>query len=344
VAIANRRDFLRTSAALGVLGASDAQAQSPSQTPTWIILLQSTLIEPDLEEAFLAGLRSRGWEGDLTRPPGRNKPVNIRQVHGLGKYGAGHPTSLLTAAQALQDQMPSKKLIVAVGGNVSAVAVNNVSFSTDFDTKVLALYGGANDVEQNVRARGINLGLPLPPDHSVPPLQKIVTNLHNPRQYNLPFSQLCLLYNGNSQIQQLREWDALTNRMGRSYDASLTHASGENGRMQFATAIDNALDRTDDTTDRALVVTSDPFFTIRRAKIIRRLKRKKNVIACFPFQEYVSDALEADFTRDNCMAWGPVLSDVYETLGQTAGELLNGNFNQIPRVTGVKFVYFGKPE
>jgi hypothetical protein len=177
----------------------------------------------------------------------------------------------------------------------------------------------------------------------VSPLQKIVATLTNPQQYNLPLNQLCLLYNGNSQIQQLNEWNALTNRMGQISDASLTHASGQNAKIQFATAIDNALDKTDDTKNRALVITSDPFFTLRRAKIIRRLKRKKNVIACFPFQEYVSDALEADFTKDNCMAWGPVLSDVYQSLGQTAGEILNGNFNQIPKVTGVKFVYFGKP-
>src|SRR5262245_18230281 len=116
----SRRNFLAASAAIGVVGASDAFAQD--YLP-WIGWLHSTSLEVDLEQSFLEGLRNKGWEGDPTQPiSGSRKRVIIRRVSGNGKYKSNNVDDLKRGAADLRDHTsPNLKMLIAAGGVVSGL-------------------------------------------------------------------------------------------------------------------------------------------------------------------------------------------------------------------------------
>src|SRR3954470_19299025 len=103
--IGNRREFLKASAAAGVVGAGASEALAASDH--WVGVLHSNMMEPLMEEAFFAGLRGKKWEGDSKRKPlsGHTK-LAVRTVHGNGKYGGTYGGyGLANAAADLSEEM-----------------------------------------------------------------------------------------------------------------------------------------------------------------------------------------------------------------------------------------------
>ena len=335
----NRRNFLRTSAAVGFIGASVAEASAAPGDFKWIAFLHSTTLDQKWEEAFHTGLRSHNFEGDPTQALNGNTRVIIKQIHGLGKYGFNHKTDFQTAAQDIPGQTPNLQLVVAAGGNVAALAAASVTMNVP----ILVLYGRKdNSIESKIT--GFNLGL-SDVATDPPQLMKMVTYLSGPK-YNVTPGQMCLFYNANSAAfqDQLNDWATATRLAApKQYDAS---QAGPNDAINFSDAISSALALTNSQAPRALVFTSDPFFTINRREIIQVLRHQDltNLVVCFPFSEYFTLATELrDFNEANCMAWGPKLEDVYRRLGVSAAGILSGATPNSGTV-GVTFHYSGLPQ
>jgi hypothetical protein len=142
---------------------------------------------------------------------------------------------------------------------------------------------------------------------------------------------ICLLYNGNSAMgaYELQEFKALLNvQSPLSVDAVSTSASGENKRINLRDAFVNIMGLT----AQAVVVSSDPYFTLRMPKIIRLAgnKRFQGLIMCYPLLDYGDDATDAGMTTTNFMARGPRLSDAYQNLGDLVGKRLADTSGAMP--------------
>ena len=270
----------------------------------------------------------------------------IEHFHGLGKYGQGHDNDLNTLASNIPMQTPAKnsknglQLIIAAGGNVAAVAA---SASTSM-IPLLVAYGKAEPaVESSPYVRGYNLGMDSGGNYPNP-TQFIVNKLIS--VYKVPAnSQLCLFYNNNSRNAADQQHDWNNNAPGAvSYDAS---QGASNSSIGIGAALQNAIDKLDPTKKGAIVITSDPYFSLKKSQIIHHLKRIRqsnpNFVVAFPFIEYWDEATVGGVTANDCLALGPTLKDVYNQLGQSAGAILT-SFPSPPSATGtagVSYAYKG---
>jgi hypothetical protein len=72
----------------------------------------------------------------------------------------------------------------------------------------------------------------------------------------------------------------------------------------------------------AIIVSSDPFFTLRRNRIIR-LGIKSGRIMCYPLKEYFDDA-DGEAPKGSFFSYGPSLAEVYKQIGTDAVNILSG--------------------
>jgi hypothetical protein len=315
----SRRNFLAASAAMGVLGATDAFAQDA--TP-WIGWLHSTAIEPDLEQAFLEGLRNKGWEGDPTQPlPASRKRVIIRRVNGNGKYKYNSVDDLKRGAADLRNHTsPNLKMLITAGGIVSGLAVADIR-----DLPLLVLMGRFNQVvADNGRVGGILFDRPYGSTQNDALIAKL-NYLTNPNTYAIRPEKICLIYNGNSSMgsAESSEWLTSVNRVGKSLDAKQsTSGPLENNRIVWRRVFDDAVAALGPGR-KAIILSSDPFFTSKRQRIIRLAQQYDGLVMCYPLQEYYDDAVEPDTDdKSRAMSFGPKLKTVYSDLGAMAGQLL----------------------
>jgi len=343
----NRRDFIKGSAIVGVVGASAASAeQRLHDDPPWIGFLHSTALEPDLEDAFVEGLKSdtdtpNVWNGNSSSPLDAPNRVVIRKVSVRGKYGRSQTNPLRNAAQDTQQLTPNPKLLVAAGGNVVAIAVNGLTYGTKPIPVLVAMGRPDSSISQS------NIKKIILENDSRDLLAKKIGHL----QANFSvtsFSQMVLFYNGNSKMSQpqLDEWASLTGSAGKQIDASdptnfsatVGTADKDNTKIKLKDAIQAAIGLTSGQSVRAIIVTSDSYFTMHRGKIIRLIKNLttrrvnpiKNLVMCYPLDEYDQDAQQAGFDPDTDFAIvGPSLTDVYNLLGRRAAQIL-GNVGTVP--------------
>src|SRR5712672_2814545 len=124
----NRRDFIKATAAAGVVAAaSDASAQ-PATIP-WIGFVHSTRLDETWQAAFFEGLREQKWEGDPSEnlQPGMSR-VNIKKFEAGGKYKSTDVSNLSRAiANTIADVGPQLKLIVTGGGMATGFAAAGIS-------------------------------------------------------------------------------------------------------------------------------------------------------------------------------------------------------------------------
>jgi hypothetical protein len=315
----SRRSFLAASAAIGVVGASDAFAQDA--TP-WIGWLHSTALEPDLEQSFLEGLRNKGWEGDPTQPvSGARKRVIIRRVNGNGKYKSNNVDDLKRGASDLREHTSSNlKMLIAGGGIVSGLAAADVR-----DLPLLVILGRFNQtVADHGRVGGFLFDRPYGANQNDALIAKY-NYLTNPATYAIRPEKICLLYNGNSSMgsAEASEWLTNVNRVGKSLDAKQsTSGAVENNRIVWRRVFDDA-NAALGSGRKAIILSSDPFFTSKRQRIIKLAQQYDGLVMCYPLQEYYDDAVEPDTDdRNRAMSFGPRLKTVYSDLGGMAGQLL----------------------
>lgn len=72
----------------------------------------------------------------------------------------------------------------------------------------------------------------------------------------------------------------------------------------------------------AIIVSSDPFFTLRRNRIIRPGIRFGRIM-CYPLKEYFDDA-DGEAPKGSFCSCGPSLADVYKQIGTDALNILSG--------------------
>jgi hypothetical protein len=144
--------------------------------------------------------------------------------------------------------------------------------------------------------------------------------------YSVPLDKMCLLYNGNSNMgaAELTDWKA-ANPSGVFSDASKNQTL-QNKQISFPVAFKDADDKLGGSGVRAIVVSGDPFFTMKRARIIRLAKRAADgLVMCYPFAEYYDDAMNQTDDPSSVMSYGPRLQDVYTNLGDMAGQILTNS-------------------
>ena len=165
-----------------------------------------------------------------------------------------------------------------------------------------------------------------------------------------------LFYNGNSAMAQaqLNDWSEVTSGQGKQIDASepsnFSSAVGttdkDNANIPLREAFQAALARTSDQTPRAIILSANSYFTMRRGRIIRIIKHLttkkqnpvKNLVMCYPLDEYDQDAKEAGFDPEKDFAIvGPSLADVYFTLGKRAAQIL-GSKGIVPDSEGATII------
>jgi hypothetical protein len=191
-------------------------------------------------------------------------------------------------------------LIVASGGIVSARAA--VKAASKADKKVLICIG-RDDPELgddlDVDVGGINLNTPDANGYRLALLLKSDSTLKE--------EDVWLVVNSNSAMgkQERDEWEA----QGRQ--CLETGKNRKNDDTKLATAFAYALDND----AKAFIISSDPFFTSRAAKI-RTLTAGKPT--CFAFKQCL------DATPGANIAWGYDLEKVYENLGAQAKAALAG--------------------
>lgn len=119
----NRRDFIKATAAIGMLGGTQAQAAAANDS--WIAFLHSTHLDPDWQAAFLSGLRRSRLEGDPQNSAGGMTSVKIEYFNAGSNYRSksSDNANLKTAVQnMIQNACSTPKLFMATGGMVSALA------------------------------------------------------------------------------------------------------------------------------------------------------------------------------------------------------------------------------
>src|SRR4051812_11000050 len=233
----NRRDFIKATAAAGVMAASDASAQGASMP--WIGFVHSTRLDETWQAAFFDGLREQKWEGD----PSENLQagmarVAVKKFEAGGKYKSADVGNLSRAiANTIAELGPQLKLIVTGGGMVSGFAAAGINVPC-----IVAMGRYLDFGAQRVGGYffdAINTGTNVN-------LNKKIDYLHDPSTYNVPYAGMCLLYNGNSWMgaREKDEWTARLKGLGVANPLALDAAgfgSGDNHSIRINRAINNAI-------------------------------------------------------------------------------------------------------
>jgi hypothetical protein len=291
----------------------------PAPIP-WIGILHSTALEFDLDQSFLDGLRLQGWEGDPTQSLGANKQVIIRKIHGGGRYHANSFDDLKRGVNDLKDNTSANlKLIVAAGGLVGGLAAVQVT-----NVPVLVVLGRFAQSLESTRIGGFFFDYPKGATKNQNMLNKIN---YLTTKYSIDPGKMCLLYNGNSNMAaaELGDWQSL-NTSGKFLDAS---NGQENKKINFKTVFD-AANTLLGTGARAIVLSADPFFAMKRSRIIRNAQKSgAGLVMCYPLWEYYDDAVNDSGDSSSTMSYGPRLRDVYTNLGTLAGQILTDSTTPI---------------
>jgi putative ABC transport system substrate-binding protein len=301
-------------AALGAAMAAWRLAVPPPQKLPVIGYLSSASIGGPVPTAFRMGLNQKGFvpyyaefpkdapfretsgalRGDpVTLDPGQNVIIETRQAE-------GHYEKL----PALAAEFVSRpvNVIVAAGGLVSARAAMAatktipVLFIAGFDPVKLGLVSSFNRPGGN--ATGI----------SIYTTELLAKRLELLRELMPRMSRIALLVNADNVVSEIEVEDMARVAGAAGLALIPVKASAAIGlEAAFATAVAERAD--------ALLVSADPFLTIKR-KSIAALATRHALPAAYPWREYVESG--------GLMSYGPSLMDAYYQIGIYAGRLLKG--------------------
>ncbi len=325
VALAKKKSAVKKSSRKSATSASKKKKSGKTMTGAiWIGFLHPTGLEPNQEDSFLTALGA-SYACDPLAPVGGKPVAYIRWVHARGHYAKGNIANLRRAVDNLVGTPGGLKLLITG----SSIATRAASDRAPDALPVLGVIGRQGLVLKN-SIGGFYLSGQNNQDLQ-DKANKMAGDYHVGTAANPDYSKMCLLYNGNSEMStsEVSAWDTITNDQGQSVDAS---AAGDNQRMDLKAAFQQAEALVGN--GGGIIVSSDPFFSNHRNKIIR-LGVKSNQIMCYPLQEYFSDAQEAS-DPGTFFAYGPSLMNVYAQMGAAAAQILLGNplapFQQAPSV------------
>jgi hypothetical protein len=156
-------------------------------------------------------------------------------------------------------------------------------------------------------------------------LNTVQANKKRGEALNLPFNQICLLYNPNSRmsISEANEWSSL----GGKVLAALT---GDNDESTALVQFDNAFAHLPQGT-KGVVISGDPFFTNQRSKVVSAAGQAfstNQIKTCYPFPIYQTanptPAGSYAIVGPNLTTpQGTTTSSAYKTLGAKALAISN---------------------
>jgi hypothetical protein len=280
----NRRDFLKVSAAIGVLGVSDASAKPVRRrhrrtSNPYIAVISSIAIDPSLLGTFTQQLPG----GTTVTPyPSLTYKKNklARQIKKL-------------------DNDSACLLIVTVGGSVAYEVAN--AYLTDANQKhFISLVGSLPEAANQSSQLYGGVALKSAETNSFR-----ITWLTNNAKFQP--NQITLLRNLNSEMR------ARESALWQGNECVVNGGNDTNGDNSSATyAADFAKVSTP-----AVIISADPHFQDSKAQLIQAANTWGGYV-CYPLQDYNSGAP----TPTKGVIIGPSLLDAYKTLGQHANMFL----------------------
>jgi hypothetical protein len=290
------------------------------------LVTSATFTDPILQ-AFFAGLRAKGFEGDPSVPPGALELVTVLTAQADGKYddgdGGGGKRQELYNIIKNWDNNPSIDMIIAVGGLVSAHAAIKFCQNKPF----LLLYGTTPqfNLPNNPHLCGaVNLDL-IAKDVARHDEVCSLYNITNPKK-------ICLIWSANSKMgkDEKKAWIdngwPLQEKVGKNQDSDITKA--------FTDAkADGA---------KGVVVSGDPYFTSRKDVLVAAANAS-GLKVCYPFPVYKT--ANPPPTPGSAVIFGPSLDAAYTMVGEKTGTILTALKNGQPAPqTGVFIAPTGNPQ
>jgi hypothetical protein len=265
---------------------------------------------------FLAGLAPT-WQGN----PGPGQNVEIKPGAANGAYDAKGTKYQLNKHVARLCSDSDVKMIVAVGGLVSAFAamkystkpflvmIGQLPASDDFDLDpddTFNFFGGINLATTAANAAR----------HAT------VTALAACEP-----EQVFLVFNNNARMAKAerRAWKA----HGWRSIAGGVDADGDNDAEDFLPVLRRAKNRKG---AKAFVISADPFFALQRNALVNAINTV-DLPACYP-AKYFKDATPAP-TPGRFKWLGPDLDEEYKNMGKKAGQLLTKIMASNPEFVGL---------
>jgi putative ABC transport system substrate-binding protein len=286
-----RRDFI---AMIGgaAMCSGEARAQSSGMPVIGFLNSQSAGPAAPFVTAFRSGLSEAGYLED------RNVRIEFRWAEGDDQQVKALVADLVNRRSAV---------IVATGGIRSAQAVQQAT------STIPALFiSGSNPVQlglvASINRPGRNLtGVSLDTTEMVPKRLELL------REMLPPDSKLVMLVSLDSDAGTPRS--AVPDSEMKFAEASGAIVLRIRSPEKFAEELDGKLGMAIKDGARGLVVSAEPFFTVRRELIVS-LAAKHRLAALYPLRPYVLEG--------GLASYGPSLVDVYRQIGIYAGRILRG--------------------
>jgi hypothetical protein len=271
--------------------------------------------------------------------------MNVLSHHVQGKYRRGSYAGIGRAVQDIVDALAQSNLkaIVAVGGAIVGKAAA-LHLASRGSTIPLATVIGrqSTDVEAYRYSAGFYF------DDGTTVTRTLSDKVAEIMQYpgmdqKLDPQNLWLLYNGNSEIgfDEKAAWDGVLHgnpynvQSPNSLNAALDSAGSpvENKDIKLRNSFQLLRNRG----AKAVVVSSDPYFTRHSQRIVRIAGSRafSSMIMCYPILEYSDEATDAGMGAANYFASGPRLSDVYFKLGALVAYWVKNGSPLSPRFSRV---------
>lgn len=310
----NRRDFIKSSAAITLFTVSRASAQPV--IPRRIAFVHSTAFDAELLDCFWKGLSFAGWE----RPPTAQKsvlPVASNPIkEARGQYNGADRPGRHAPLRALVRQHGRPHLIVAAGGLISQASAREEL------NRVAVPYvyvGGRPPTTTDAKSCGVIL-------NGSAQFNAAVTAL------NVPRSGVYLLQNNNSEMadDEAGQWrQAINSNVFRFFDRS----PFQNDSNIYDTEV-TRLSRANPP-PTGVVVSSDPYFRLTAGAFTNAMANLR-VPVCYPFKDFNPSQPNillpngAKLSAPSSSSEPEIRMTAYCQLGLRAGDILNNSTDTNP--------------
>jgi hypothetical protein len=280
----NRRDFIKATAAISVLGVSEAVGEPAQQRRTGrprtnpkIGIVHSTVHHPNMHNAFMQALVDKGWGSKVT----------VQPFHQLGDpdsnpYGDNRP-DLKNLAKAFISNGVMVDLVVAAGGLICGKAAKEAFAEIGQSAKdvpfIFIVGTQSTDLDSPNKSGGVDLNTPAQNDYRV-------TLLHGKDGQVTP-QNVSLIVNANAAMADAEVQTWVTGGHSANLVVRVFPNQGPNRWDQLQTELRQVA--TLNPQPQAIVVSSDPFFRLHRTNFDTALRNTNggnfSGWVCYPFDE-----------------------------------------------------------
>jgi hypothetical protein len=318
----NRRDFIKTSAALTILTVSKAAAQGPlAVLPRHIGIVHSTEFNTEFSNCFYQGLGAAGWAIsptgsqkpiDLPLPTGGANPAQAEGQYG-GSYGHGALEKLVRA-----HHRKGVHLIVVAGGMASQLA----AWGELMNVNVPFVYLAGRLAQTPAATDGKYCGVVL--NNSA--RHQAALSKFNVSPISIDTSDVWLVQNANSDMSAAEWNDWQQNINGNRF--LFFEGRSDNDETQFA----NEAKKLNAHSPKGIVVSSDPFFRLKATEFVSGMRTGvgNSVTICYPFADFQLSTSSNDFVLPGGAALSSsdtsvIPNTAYYMLGKQAGTVLTNS-------------------